>query len=183
MHIYDHFSPQEREVLRKRAERLARPIEDQQVDDALDVLIVSVGSESYAIPTDFITGVYEDASCVAVPCVPPFVAGITNIRGHIIPVLDLASFLNIASKDAKEAEDSPVKSLVVISHNDLRVALAVTEAGVTQTVSAASFTPIPDSTNLAQHGHLTGLLPGGTALLSVEAILNESLERIESGGY
>lgn len=180
MNIYDHFSAQEREVLRKRAERLARPIEDQQVDDALDVLIVSVGSESYAIPTDFITGVYEDASCVPVPCVPPFVAGITNIRGHILAVLDLASFLNIVGN---ESEDSPAKTLVVISHSDLRVALAVTEAGVTQTVSAASFTPIPDSTNLAQHGHLTGLLPGGTALLSVEAILNESLERIESGGY
>ena len=183
MHIYDHFSPQEREVLRKRAERLARPIEDQQVDDALDVLIVSVGSESYAIPTDFITGVYEDASCVAVPCVPPFVAGITNIRGHIIPVLDLASFLNIASKDAKEAENSPVKSLVVISHNDLRVALAVTEAGVTQTVSADQFHADPGQHNSGPKRTSDWAVADGTALLNVQAILNESLERIGAGGY
>jgi purine-binding chemotaxis protein CheW len=183
MHIYDHFSPQEREVLRKRAERLARPVEDQQVDDALDVLIVSVGSESYAIPTDFITGVYEDASCVPVPCVPPFVAGITNIRGHMLAVLDLASFLNITSKDRKESADSPAKTLLVVSHSDLRVAFAVGGAGTTETIPAASFTPIPDSTTLAQNGHLIGLLTNGTALLNVRAILDESLERIDAGGY
>ena len=177
MNIYEHFSPQEREVLRKRAERLARPIEDHEVEDAFSALIVSIGSESYAIPTDLIAGVYEDAVFVPVPCVPSFIAGITNIRGHILTVLDLASFLNVAN------ESVAAKTLVVIAHDDLRVAFAVAEAGGTRTVSAASFAPIPDSTKLAQKGHLRGLLVDGTALLDVETILNESTERINAESH
>ena len=175
MSIYESFSPQERAILAKRAERAARSIDDQGVGDPLSVLIVSVGRESYAIPTNLIAGVYEDAWFVPVPCTPAFVAGITNIRGHILTVLGLASFLNIAS------DESSLTLLVVTSHEDLRVAFAVAEVGTTQTVSAASFVPIPDSASLAQHSYLKGLLADGTALLDVEAVLSEALQRIGQG--
>src|SRR5262249_39987126 len=114
---------------------------------------------------------------VPVPGVPPFIAGISNIRGHILTVLDLASFLNVVG------EDTTAKTLVVIAHDDLRVAFSVAEAGITQTLSANNLAPVPDSTNLAQYGHLSGLLPDGTALLNVEAVLSESLQKINGGGY
>src|SRR5262249_24919525 len=121
MHLFDQFSPQEYEVLRKRAERVARPTENHEIENAISVLLVSIGTESYAIPTNFISGVYDGASFIPFPCAPAFIAGITNIRGHILTVLDLAAFLNIKS------DESAAKTIVVIAHEDLRVAFAVTE--------------------------------------------------------
>jgi len=177
MSIYDHFSVPEREVLRKRAERAARPIEARQPDDLLSVLRVAIANEWYAIPTLLISGVYENAVCVPVPCVPPFIVGITNIRGHILTVLDLATFFNV-NHDQLPAN----RTLVVIARDDVRVALAVSAAGITETLAASRFLPIPENMTLTHNGSLTGLLPDGTALLNIDFVMSESLQHIDRGG-
>jgi purine-binding chemotaxis protein CheW len=160
MSIYEQFSDAELAILRKRAERVARSLTDDQLVDALSVLEIVVGSERYALPTQVITAVYENVSVIPMPCVPAIVAGIANIRGHIIPVLDLRIILGITGETA--ASDK----LVVLSHDDIVFALLVADTHATQTVSAASFLSLPDNPSLS------GLLADGTALLNLKVIFN-----------
>jgi purine-binding chemotaxis protein CheW len=96
--LYSNFSEQEWQILQARAARVAAA-SAQQGDyrtDVMAALRVTVRGERYALPLDSITAVYDRTPIIPVPCTPPFVAGIANIRGHIIPVLDLAALLGIA---------------------------------------------------------------------------------------
>src|SRR5262245_5109120 len=97
MSIYEHFSDTERAVLQARAERAARTLRSDEAEERLNTLLVKLGGETYALPIEAVIAVYEAMLVVPVPCTPPFLAGITNIRGHIIPVLDLGHLLNARS--------------------------------------------------------------------------------------
>lgn len=174
MSIFDHFTPQELEILQKRAERLARPVVDRRIDNPLEVLIVVTGNESYALPTDMITGVYENITIVPVPCVPAHIVGVANIRGHILPVINLATFLNISS------EGKPSGTLVIVSHEEFNVAFLVAEASTTKIISLSSVSQIPETVHLAQRRHLKGLLADGTALLDIGIVLDESLQQVQA---
>ena len=94
MSIFEHFSEEEREILRIRAERAANAVRESAQEAVFSALEVTIQSQSYALPIEVLTTVYENVAVVPVPCVPSFVAGIANIRGRILPVFDLAVLLD-----------------------------------------------------------------------------------------
>jgi chemotaxis signal transduction protein len=55
-----------------------------------------VASEAYAIPVENVLEVADLGEVRAVPGAPPKVLGIRNLRGQILPVVDLALLLGIA---------------------------------------------------------------------------------------
>src|SRR5437868_7031275 len=115
--IYQQFSEADLKILRARAERAARLTQSQTQGELLTVLSIQVGGEHYALPIESISSVYEGQSITKVPCLPPGVAGIANIRGRIVLVLDLKALLNIAG----EAKETTV--LVALNDDDLDIAL------------------------------------------------------------
>src|SRR5215216_5720695 len=96
MSIHEHFTERELKILQARAERAASAAQRDDVEKTeIRALQCTLGSESYALPVEFVRAVYENVTVVPVPCTPRFVAGIANIRGRIMPVLDLATLLNV----------------------------------------------------------------------------------------
>src|SRR5882724_2626146 len=93
MSIYEHFSQQELEILWARAERAAYAAQKSDAETLITALQITPGGESYALPVELLHGVYEGIEVMAVPCTPPFIAGVANVRGRILPVLDLATVL------------------------------------------------------------------------------------------
>jgi purine-binding chemotaxis protein CheW len=165
MSNYQHFSDTERAVLQARAERAARTLGTNQTDDRLNTLLVTVGGETYALPIEAVIAVYEAMAVVPVPCTPPFLAGITNIRGHIIPVLDLGQLLN-----AHVDPVGDVAALVVTAIEDLTVALRVDEIGTVQGLPTTGM--VPDNLDVTHRMYLKGILPNGTILLDVQGLLS-----------
>lgn len=53
-------------------------------------LTFQLKGESYAVPIESIKEIIEVASLTAVPMMPSFVRGVMNLRGAVIPVIDLA---------------------------------------------------------------------------------------------
>ena len=45
----------------------------------------------YALPIDLVREIIEYGQVTAVPMMPPFIRGVINLRGHVVPVVDLAS--------------------------------------------------------------------------------------------
>lgn len=172
MSIYEHFTEKELDILRGRADRIARPIIDTQTHDAISALTIFVRQESYAIPTNTVSAVYKDVPIVPVPCVPEFVAGIANIRGHILPVLDLGILLKVPGESGDSA------SLVVINHDELSVAFLINEAGATQEIASQMVSPLPESASLSQSTYLKGLLPGEIVLLNIENLLISAMNTL-----
>ncbi len=166
MSIYNHFSDKERAVLQARAERAAKALRSDEADNLLNILIVKISGETYALPVENVLAVYEAMPVIPVPCTPPFVAGITNVRGHIMPVLDLSTLL-----DGQRELTADTAALVVVAANDLSVALRVEEIGAVQPMTTTN--PLPSNLDLTQSAYLKGLLPDGAVLLDIQAMLSD----------
>jgi purine-binding chemotaxis protein CheW len=71
-----------------------------QDDDALDIeednvehtyLTFYVGGEEYAVPVTHVTEIVRLQKSYAVPDVPSYIRGVINLRGKVIPLLDVRS--------------------------------------------------------------------------------------------
>ena len=169
MSIHEHFSENELAILRARAERAARTTHKDDDEEIFTTLQIALGGELYALPVELLRAVYEKVMVVPVPCTPQYVAGIANIRGRIMPVLDLALLLN-----APHAESNTNTALVVISRGDITLAFQVEQIGEITTFPASSVCPLPaGGETLERTAYLKGVLANGLTLLNVSGILDD----------
>ncbi|HEC55123.1 MAG TPA: purine-binding chemotaxis protein CheW [Gammaproteobacteria bacterium] len=66
------------------AEALAEPLSIQH-------LSFRVRDADYALPIELVREIIEYAQVTAVPMMPAFIHGVINLRGNVVPVLDLAA--------------------------------------------------------------------------------------------
>src|ERR1700730_12689837 len=86
-------------TLNLRARRLALVPPPALRGRALEVLVCRLGGEEYALELRLRHGVCRPAGLTLVPCTPPFVVGLLNLRGEILTVLDLAAALGLQSSE------------------------------------------------------------------------------------
>ena len=125
MSIHERFSEQELAILKARAERAASLSDRDAAQTTLTVLQIMLGEETYGLPVNDLRAVYEDVIVVPVPGTPPFVAGIANVRGRILPVLDLPVLLGVPDQAAALG----TRALVVANRDAMTVALAIEAVG------------------------------------------------------
>jgi purine-binding chemotaxis protein CheW len=81
---------------------------------------VLAGGEHYAIPVASVLEVAEYGEVSTVPGAPPAILGVRNLRGQVLPIVDLASTLGL------QEESDPER--ILVAEDDGRLAgLAVTE--------------------------------------------------------
>jgi purine-binding chemotaxis protein CheW len=165
---FRQFSEEELAILKTRAERVARATKDDSGDEVFGALMITLRGENYAIPIETLTGVYESISVVPVPCTPPYVSGIANIRGHIVPVLDLAHLLNVSGEAEQDAN-----MLVVASENDVTMAFRAEMVGDVMNIFSAEVNLPPSNGSGQQMNYIQGILSDGAALLNIRAILTD----------
>lgn len=57
--------------------------------DSVDLLVFVVGSRSYALPAASVTEVVRCVAITELPGAPRVVEGVVNVRGALVPVLDI----------------------------------------------------------------------------------------------
>jgi purine-binding chemotaxis protein CheW len=62
-----------------------------------EVLLVRIGEEQYALELRWLRSVHDADGLAQVPCTPAYVAGILNVRGEVVTVLDLAVILGLGA--------------------------------------------------------------------------------------
>ena len=127
-------------------------------------LRVRVGGEQYAIEIAAVREVDRIESLTPVPGAPPGVLGVRNLRGTIIPVLDLAAILNVARPGAPGA-------IAVVERKGWVAGLAIDEPLEVERVDGR---PQPVESPLLSgavlsDGTLVGLLDLAAVLGTVEA--------------
>jgi purine-binding chemotaxis protein CheW len=111
-------------ILRERAESLAAEQQEQAVEDMLSLLLFSLGDEWYAVPIRSVREIYNEYIVTPVPCTPPFVLGVINIRGEIVSVTDVKQLLRLPASTPGAA--APV---IVVENDLVSTALLVEEIG------------------------------------------------------
>ena len=169
MSIYDQFSEREQKILQERATRVAAASQDGEDDDLITAQTVQIGAETYVLPIEELTAVYVDISIIPLPCVPDYVGGIANIRGHILPVLEFRKLLDVAGDP--EAESN---ALVVVAKDNVTIAFRVDEIGDVTNFSKSSISELTEKSGARWEKYLQGVLPDGKAVIDVESIFNDA---------
>lgn len=107
---------------RSRRHALALP----QPAAALDLwhgIRVRVGTWPLLAPLDEVREILACPALSAVPRAKPWVRGVTNVRGTLLPVIDLAGYFG-----APDAAPGPQAKLLIVGEADARLGLLVHEA-------------------------------------------------------
>jgi purine-binding chemotaxis protein CheW len=85
-------------VLRTRALALARREEAPSPLAAIDLLQFRLGRDRYAVETRHVVQVLPLGDLTPVPCTPAFIAGVVNVRGRVMAVIDIQKFFGLPTR-------------------------------------------------------------------------------------
>ncbi len=86
-------------ILKARTKSLAREVKEEK--SAMEYLAVAefmLANERYGIELNNIVEVYPLKDLTPLPCTPPFVLGIFNVRGQIQTIMDIKKFFDLPEK-------------------------------------------------------------------------------------
>ena len=104
---------EKRKLLKARARELARDGEKEKVvGESIEVVEFLLAYEKYGIESSYIREIHPLRELTPVPCTPPFVRGIINVRGEIVSVIDMKKFFDLPEKGLTDLNK------VIIVHDD-----------------------------------------------------------------
>ncbi|TAJ07843.1 MAG: purine-binding chemotaxis protein CheW [Nitrospirae bacterium] len=104
---------------------------------SLRVCLISLGGESFAIDLRHVREVFEVDNLTVVPGMPSALTGVANLRGVVIPVVDLRSLLGLPISGTK------LPFAVVLKHGTHQVGVLVEQVPEIRTVHQEDFLPAP----------------------------------------
>ena len=159
------------------AEVLDEVIETSEDTQKGKFLTFSVGRESYGIEIKFVTEIIGIQDITEVPELPNYVKGIINLRGKIIPVIDVRFRFK---KDPKEYNDRTC--IVVIDIKEVSVGLIVDNVAEVINIEDSNIVPPPDIKTGFHNRYVRGIGKVGNEvklLLDCDKLLNdEELDKI-----
>lgn len=155
------------QILRARARALARPPEHAPAAETmLDVLEFRLARERYAIETRYVREVYPLKDLTPLPCTPPFVLGVVNVRGRIFPVVDLKQFFDLPEQGLTD-----LHRIILLEGNDLELGLLADATVGVRSIPVESLQPsLPTLTGIRGE-YLKGVTAEHLVVLDVARIL------------
>ena len=118
----------------------------------LHLVTFSLDREEYGIPVTQVREVIRVADITRVPQAPAHVRGVTNLRGRILPVVELRSRLGL-----EPATTTPRSRIVVVEVADRVLGLLVDAVLQVAKVPADTVAPPPEEILSADSGYLGGV--------------------------
>ena len=153
-------------ILRARAQALARPLAHAPAAATLQVLEFRLAQERYAIETAHVREVFPLQDLTPLPCTPPFVLGIVNVRGRILPVLDIKKFFDLPEQGLTD-----LHRIVLVEGQGLELGvLADAVTGVHSLPADSVQDSLPTLTGI-RSDYLKGVTAEGLVVLDVVRLL------------
>lgn len=96
---YEISDDKKRAILKARARDLAQePVHAKIGEHRFEVLEFLLADETYAVEASYIREVYPLKEFTPLPCTPPFLLGVVNVRGRLLSVIDIKKFFDLPEK-------------------------------------------------------------------------------------
>lgn len=129
----------------------------QNIEDAIDedeesianmYLTFKLAEEEYGIEIMYVTEIVGLQAITEVPDMPEFVKGVVNLRGQVIPVIDVRLRFHMQPKDYDERT-----CIIVLSIKDVQLGLVVDTVNEVLTIDPKLISPPPKvaAANSAQY--------------------------------
>jgi purine-binding chemotaxis protein CheW len=88
-----------------------------------EILVFEIAGRRYALPAMEVRELVRAVAIVPLPMAPPAVEGVVNLRGRVVPVIDLRARLGLASRPV-----APSDHMIVVGSGERLAALRVDRA-------------------------------------------------------
>ncbi|MEI7027311.1 chemotaxis protein CheW [Paenibacillus sp. y28] len=150
--------------------------------EEVKVIVFALGQEEYGVEVDKVRTIERMQPLTRVPKTPAFIKGVINLRGVVVPVIDLRGRFNL-----EESEYTDNSRIIIVAVNDLEVGLIVDSANDVIDVDSDGIDIPPEVVGGIRAKYLRGIAKIGDdrllVLLNLEEVLNKSeiiqLEQLE----
>jgi purine-binding chemotaxis protein CheW len=160
---------EQRRILKERAKLLARQAEEESssLDDDLYVVQFLAAGQNYAFDGQLVREVSLCKELTRIPCTPPVIAGVVNVRSEIIPVLDTRQLFQLST-------GWPInRKLIVLQHEDVRLGVLADDViGVTR-LSLSRLKPPLSNMSHEQARHVRGLTEDAVIVVDALSLMND----------
>jgi len=113
-----------------------------QLDDIVQLVGFVIGDEEYAVPILSIQEIIKPFPWTRVPQVPKYVLGVFNLRGSVIPLIDLRTKFGLPPK--KQSEDT---RFIVMRNGDDVAGCVIDRLTMAIRIKKENVGPPPDTVN------------------------------------
>jgi purine-binding chemotaxis protein CheW len=146
------------------------------------VIVFALGSEEYGVEVEKVRTIERMQPMTRVPKTPDFINGVINLRGLVIPIIDLRARFGL---EHEEYTDNT--RIIIVSAGDFEVGLIVDSANDVIDIDTDEIDSPPEVIGGIKAKYLDGIARVGESrllvLLNLERVLDKSeiqqLERIE----
>jgi len=89
-----------KDIVKQQQKSLIQP--EKKVEDIVQLVGFVVGEEEFAVPILAIQEIIKPIEWTRVPFVPDYVLGVFNLRGNVLPLIDLRKKFNAPANDIDE---------------------------------------------------------------------------------
>lgn len=157
--------------LKERAVVMAVEAEQTREVPSIEVITFTLASEEYCIETSFVKEVCPLKDFTPLPGVPKYVLGIINLRGQIIPVIDLKKFFNFPEKGLGE-----LNKVIVLHNEQMEFGLLTDVVNGIKNVPLEDILTVPPTVTGIGEEYLKGVTTENLIVLNAEILLSD--ERI-----
>jgi purine-binding chemotaxis protein CheW len=162
--------PQEAQaILRARARAFARAVEVPPArEDTIELIEFVLAYERYAIESTYVREVHALRELTRVPCTPAYVAGMVDVRGQILTVIDVRTFFDLPQKGLPD-----LNKVIVLKSGDIAFGLLADAIIGTRSIPAADLQmSLPTLTGI-RRDYLRGLTAERIVVLDAGSLLSD----------
>jgi purine-binding chemotaxis protein CheW len=168
-----------RTILRARARFLAqeRKGEKELPQSPLEVVEFLLASEHYGIELTYIREIYVLSEFTPLPGTPAFVLGLTNVRGQILPVIDIKKLFDLPAKGLTD-----LNRVIVVRTRQMELGILADAVLGVRAIARNEFrTSLPTLTGIRAE-YLKGITKDPLVVLDVAKILSDGKIVVNDGG-
>jgi purine-binding chemotaxis protein CheW len=143
------------------------------------VLCFALAGEAYALPILKVREIQAQATITRIPKAPPYMPGVINLRGAIVPILELRQRFTLG-----EAPEDTRPVIIIVEVQGRTLGIRVDSVSDVLDLDAAAIRPAPELGTQSAMGRefIAGLatLPGATGAESMLILLD--LDRLLTDG-
>jgi purine-binding chemotaxis protein CheW len=109
----------------QRAAQMALTLQEQEQGEQVEVVVIRLGCEKYGLDVQYIYDIRLEENITRVPRTPDWVAGVVNLRGQILSVVDLQRYLGLPATE--KTPESGTRHLLLAQSPQMELALLVDE--------------------------------------------------------
>jgi purine-binding chemotaxis protein CheW len=134
----------------------------------IEIIEFALAAERYGIESTFVREIYPLKDFTPLPGVPSFVLGIINVRGQILPVIDLKKLFNLPEKGIGE-----LNKVIIISNEQIEFGILADEVMGIKAIYNENILPVPSTVIGIGEKYLKGVTKNRLIILSAENLLQD----------